>query len=212
MVDWVNRMARPLLAVLICLTAGNVAAEEKAWEPPTLDRDNPVFRTAARKPWSDGERMFPVLGPGMEPESFYFGTEMFWRAVKSEDVAGIIGAAHPTDGVGMAYGPPFTVWFPKQKGLDEILSHVRPEVARRVQSEWDGDKRRIWIINFGEVAMERSDSIFARARMLLVVFKTDINNRDVPGVCHARQVITVLYTGEADEAALLDCLEHEGTQ
>ncbi|WP_371226075.1 hypothetical protein [Roseovarius sp. 2305UL8-3] len=191
------------MAAFVMLTAGQVSAENSDWQAPPVDKSNAVLNTMTSG-WGEnfetakGEMI--VLGPDGADGRYHPGTESFWKAILDADSAGLVGYAAPTDGVGMSYYPPFTVWFPIAEGMAEFRSGTKKEM----QGIWDDPSRRMWVVNSLDLFEQEHKP---PVEMIFVIFKLDFEAGEEPGVCHARQVVTILYTGAADETALVTCLE-----
>lgn len=142
------------------------------------------------------------------PEQYVWGTQTFWNKLGDYDREGVIGSATPTDGVGMAFAPPFTVWFPTPEGMEQL----RGAATVPILEQWSDPNRQVWVFNAKDVFPKDAHPFFKPLNRVFVVFKFNSDAGQAAGDCHARQVITVLYTGEADEAALVDCLKEEDGQ
>ena len=178
----------------LCLGALAVHAQDGAWQPPALDRDNHVLSTMT-KAWRYSDGRLLVLGWRRANEHNVVASDAFWAAVRESDVEGLIYEAKGTDGVGLSYGPPFVVIF-----SDNEVADRRGIDASVFLAGWEEVERGIWL--------HPNDSV-KNNRTWFVIFKLDARSGETPGICHARQVITILYTGEADEAALARCLKEK---
>lgn len=115
------------------------------------------------------------------------------------DSEGLLGAAKGSDSVGISYFPPFTVWFPK--GDINDTSDIKNDGSDRsaMLMEWAISDRQVLLFN----PRDFDDGV---PNMIMVIFKPLSAQVGAPNVCHARQLVAILYTGKTDEAALATCL------
>lgn len=172
-------------------------AEEHQWHPPALIVGNPILEAMRKHPLTRGQIVVSPYAPDGYDKILEFIEE-----VGIADTAGIVDHTSLTDGVGIAYKPPLTVYFSAAKD-DRLVEQADGELMRR----------QVFHASSGSVDYALLKKPIAPGSSVMasyVVFAVDADDGHFPAVCYARQVITILYTGtDGSSFDLRACAETE---
>ncbi len=189
-----------LLRFFLCLTwIASTALAEESWTAPDLEPDNPVLVAGQQHNKELRMDVFGVSGPKGDGRLSHQAPSDFWQAVLDEDHEGLIDYSGISNDYGLMVLPSISVWFP----TDDGVAHIKESRDVGWPEDWDNHEKSVWVIGLHEFQPWNS----GYPEVFFILFKIDVDQGEQPGVCHARQVIIILYTGAADELALAECLE-----